>query len=638
MKVFYTIPRTNLVRLLGDVCIISVSWAAGSFLLVYPDIHLMRYFFDLPAMGMAVGVYIIFLYIFQVYRILWQYARYKDYLRFLYASLAASLFLYISMAMPGYDFPIAQHALVCILAAVCTVNARLFFREGREKTDATHYGISPRILIAGAGEAGRLIVSEFYRRKLGSRVVAFIDDDKKKIGTVITGIRVLGPLDGIGDVMEKYDINEIIMAMPSVAGERVQSITALAKTINPEISIKTLPPITRLFDNLPLIPDLEESSLAGILDREEYEIDLPSIEGAFSGKTVLVTGAGGSIGSELCKQVLKFRITKLVALGRGEHSMYMLIKSLEEYADFFENKPQISFRIADVRDLSMLDKIFKEEKPDIVFHAAAHKHVPLMECNEAEALINNVCGSDNVLHCSLEHAVERFVLVSTDKAVKPVNIMGASKRIAELLTDRYGRESSLKTAAVRFGNVLGSRGSVIPLFIEQIRKGGPVTVTHEEVTRYFMSIPEAALLVIHAAALCKGGETFVLDMGRPYRISDLAKKLIAMQGFEPGRDIPIEYTGLRPGEKLYEELSYSQEDLIKTDNEKIHVLKHENGAVDSELLTAFLDQCRGIEHDSLVPLLKLDPFDLRKRIKEIVPEYSFDKAEKLLRSCNRLVK
>ena len=306
--------------------------------------------------------------------------------------------------------------------------------------------------------------------------------------------------------------------------------------------------------------------------------------------------------------------------------------------DFFENKPQISFRIADVRDLSMLDKIFKEEKPDIVFHAAAHKHVPLMECNEAEALINNVCGSDNVLHCSLEHAVERFVLVSTDKAVKPVNIMGASKRIAELLTDRYGRESSLKTAAVRFGNVLGSRGSVTPLFIEQIRKGGPVTVTHEEVTRYFMSIPEAALLVIHAAALCKGGETFVLDMGRPYRISDLAKKLIAMQGFEPGRDIPIEYTGLRPGEKLYEELSYSQEDLIKTDNEKIHVLKHENGAVDSELLTAFLDQCRGIEHDSLVPLLKLDPFDLRKRIKEIVPEYSFDKAEKLLRSCNRLVK
>ncbi len=443
---------------------------------------------------------------------------------------------------------------------------------------------------------------------------------------------VMGPLDRLQEIASGLGVNEIIVAMPSVSSARVDDVLAGMRRRQPGLAVKTLPPITKVFDDLPLVPDLMDSSLASLLNRDEFEINLTSIEKIFEGKTVLVTGAGGSIGSELCKQVLKFGIRRLVAVGKGEHSIYTLAKSLGEYADFIQPRPEFVYRIADVRDRASMEMIFSGEKPDIVFHAAAHKHVPLMEFNEAEALRNNVCGTRTVLEMASKHGIERFVLVSTDKAVNPSSIMGASKRLAELTAAVYCRERGLRTAVVRFGNVLGSRGSVVPLFLEQIRKGGPVTVTHPDMTRYFMSIPEAALLVINAAAMSEKGETFVLDMGSPYRTAGIAEQLIRMHGLEPGKDNMIEYTGLRPGEKIEEELFYSMDDLAVTGNKKIHVLKKENPPLDSAALFGFIEQC---EHGSV--LAGMGPVGLRKRIQEIVPEYAFTVSDDETAGSTRIV-
>jgi FlaA1/EpsC-like NDP-sugar epimerase len=341
---------------------------------------------------------------------------------------------------------------------------------------------------------------------------------------------------------------------------------------------------------VPISPSLKQLPFGELFDRDEITVDMDSIKNAFSGRTVLVTGAGGSIGSELCRQLLKFGIGKLVAVGRGEHSIYCLIKSLNEFLELMEGRPRVCYRIADVRDYDLMEGIFAEHRPDIVLHAAAHKHVPLMEYNEAEAVKNNVGGSRNVLDLSARYGVGRFILVSTDKAVHPVNVMGATKRIAEILCDHYHRRRGLNCAAVRFGNVIDSRGSVLPLFREQIEKGGPVTVTHPEVTRFFMTIPEASLLVLNAAAYARGGEIFILEMGKQHRIDDIARRLIEFYGLVPDRDIGIVYTGLRPGEKLHEDLQYVQEVLEATKNEKIRVLAGGVREVPAETVERFLNE------------------------------------------------
>jgi FlaA1/EpsC-like NDP-sugar epimerase len=468
-----------------------------------------------------------------------------------------------------------------------------------------------KILIVGAGDAGRGILAEYVRLHRAHLVAGFIDDDDSKIGKELDGKKVLGGRGSLADKIRELDVGRVVIALPSANPEIVHMTVAVAMSARSGIAIEILPSFTRYLDGA-LTSVLQDVHLADIIDREEYGLDVSAIEKSFRGRTVLITGAGGSIGSEICRQIARFHPSRIVCVGRGENSIYELTRSLEECRLITE--ADFVFRICDVKDYALLKGIFLEYKPDIVFHAAAHKHVPLMEFNEAEAIQNNVGGSNNVFHLSVECSVSQVILVSTDKAVNPSNVMGASKRLCELTALYYHRKYGLKVSIVRFGNVLGSRGSVIPLFLDQIKKGGPVTVTHPDVTRYFMSIPEAALLVINAGAYAKGGEIFVLEMGRQYRISDIAKRLIRKCGYEPERDIPIVYTGLRPGEKMFEELSYPREVLSATPNEKISVMR-DSGVVNDGRIEWFIG-------DVLKILCTFKGADVRKIISEMIPEYT----------------
>ncbi len=471
-----------------------------------------------------------------------------------------------------------------------------------------------KILIIGAGEAGQMILREYRRRGLYSSVIGFLDDDPAKAEKTIEEKPVIGTTDTAAKHVAEGCLTRIIIAMPSASPERVHAIVEACVHADSSIPLHIVPSAERYFDTVPLLPSLQEMPLAELLGREEYQIDVKKITGFFAGKKVLVTGAGGSIGSEICRQLLKFGVGKIAALGRGEHSIYSLVRSLEDYTSDMKEKPKITYHIANVKDESMMRRVFEKVQPDIVFHAAAHKHVPLMEFNEAEALDNNVGGTRTVLDVSLAAGVNRFVLVSTDKAVRPTSIMGASKRIAEMVTGLY-HQKGLGTAIVRFGNVIGSRGSVVPLFNDQIARGGPVTVTDPHVTRYFMSIPEASLLVINAAALSSGGEVYVLDMGKQYRVADVAKKLIELHGLVPGRDMEIVYTGLRPGEKKYEELFYNSDNLVMTGNKKIMIQKNGLTGEEAKRLEKFLES-------ELPRIASLTSGEIRSLIKNLVPEYT----------------
>lgn len=469
-----------------------------------------------------------------------------------------------------------------------------------------------RILIAGAGDAGKAILAEILG-KGDADVVGFTDDDLSKIGTEISGVMVIGSTAEISSIIKKLPVTHVIIAMPSAPSDAVNRITSDILSSGTGAGIHIVPAVEKYFDSVPLIPSLEDFSFSAVFGREETSIEIDIVKGEFSGKIVAVTGAGGSIGSELCRQLLKFGVKRLVAIGRGENSIYNLIRSIDQYSELMTEKPEIVYKIADVKDSRLLNMIFKEYRPDIVLHAAAHKHVPLMEYNEFEAVQNNCIGTMNVLEASYINGVESFVLISTDKAVKPANVMGGTKRIAELITEYYGRTRKIRTSIVRFGNVIGSRGSVIPLFMEQIRSGGPVTVTDPEVTRYFMTIPEASLLVLNASALSEGGEIFMLDMGNSFSVKEIAATLIKLYG-PKGQKIDIEYTGLRPGEKMHEELSYSTENLKGTSNRKIFILEPEDGSFDISSIEKFLSFSGSFTGS-------FDRKSVREFIKSVVPDF-----------------
>ena len=474
-----------------------------------------------------------------------------------------------------------------------------------------------RILIVGAGEAGVALAGDLRQRGLGNAIAGFIDDDVSKIGVDVSDVKVYGPVMSIGMVCGDLKISDVMIAIPSASSSFINRIVSAVLSYDRNINLSFVPSAERFFDSVPIFPSLREFSYSELLDRDEFSIELNLMEKYFSGKSVLITGAGGSIGSEICRQLLKFNVGKIIALGRGENSIYNLKRDMDDFIRMMKMPvPNMVYRIIDVKDYRLLDRIFIDEKPDIVFHAAAHKHVPLMEFNEIEALQNNVLGTNNMLELSAKHHVKKFVLISTDKAVRPTNVMGASKRIAEILALYYKHNTGLNTTAVRFGNVLGSRGSVIPLFRDQIERGGPVTVTHPDITRYFMSIPEASLLVINSAAISNGGEIFVLDMGEQYRISDIAEKMIEIYGYTPGRDIKIEYTGLRPGEKLYEELYYNKVEMIKTGNNKILLLKNDSNILSNNDFNTLIESVR-----DKVPYM--ESRDVREFIKRFVPEYNY---------------
>ncbi|RTI10538.1 polysaccharide biosynthesis protein, partial [Thermus scotoductus] len=419
-------------------------------------------------------------------------------------------------------------------------------------------------------EAGSMVVREMLRHsEAGLYPVGFLDDDPNKRGQTIAGVRVMGTLEALPQVARALEVEEVLVAIPSAPGSVVRKVVELSRAAG--VRYRILPGVYEILSGRVGISQIREVRLEDLLRREPVRLNLEEIAGYLEGRVVLVTGAGGSIGSELVRQVARFHPEQVVLLGRGENSLFLIEKELE--ASYPELKYKVA--VADVRDRDRLRRVFQLYRPQVVFHAAAHKHVPLMETNPDEAIFNNVRGTQNVVELCLEFRVERLVNISTDKAVNPTSVMGASKRVAEQVV-AWGASraaSGQVFVSVRFGNVLGSRGSVVPVFLEQIKRGGPVTVTHPEMRRYFMTIPEAAQLVLQAGGMGENGDVYILDMGEPVRILDLAKDLIRLVGLEPYRDIEIVFTGVRPGEKLFEELLTAEEGTEASRHEKIWVAR-----------------------------------------------------------------
>ncbi len=444
-----------------------------------------------------------------------------------------------------------------------------------------------KVLIIGAGEAGQMVISEIdkNRKKLKRKVEAILDDNENIVGKKVCGHLVLAKTDKISEVVKEKKIEEIIFSIANISNKRKKEILDICKSTG--CYTRTIPAMTEIIDgkvDFKLIRDVEIDDLLG---RDVVKLDTEAIEKQIKGKTIMVTGGGGTIGSELCRQIAKYNPKKLIILDNFENNAYAIQQELKMK---YNEELDLEVVIATIREEKRLDVIFEKFKPEIVYHAAAHKHVPLMEYNKTEAVKNNVFGTLNVIKISDKHKVGRFVLISSDKAVNPTNIMGATKRMAEMLIQTYNDLSETEFVAVRFGNVLGSSGSVIPLFKKQISMGGPVTVTHKDIIRYFMTIPEAVVLVMQAGAMAKGGEIFVLDMGEPVKIDDLARNIIRLSGFVPDEDIKIKYTGLRPGEKLFEELLMAEEGLKNTEHEKIFIGKPQS--FDKEKIFFMLDKLK----------------------------------------------
>jgi len=479
-----------------------------------------------------------------------------------------------------------------------------FFRSRKHKMQNKNN--ATRVMLIGAGDAGNSIIKEIVTSNFSTMTVScIIDDDKSKWGSFIQGIKVIGGRDKILECADVYSIDEIFIAIPSASRLVIKEILEICKET--ECKLRVLPGIYQLVNGEVNVSKLRDVEVEDLLGRDPIKVDIDSILGYVSGKVVLVTGGGGSIGSELCRQIAGHKPKQLIIVDIYENSAYDIQQELvRKYPEL-----NLVVLIASVRNTNRMNGIFKEYHPDIVYHAAAHKHVPLMETSPNEAIKNNVFGTWKTAQAAAMHGTKKFVLISTDKAVNPTNIMGASKRICEMIVQTFNKHYDTEFVAVRFGNVLGSNGSVIPLFKRQIEQGGPVTVTHPDIIRYFMTIPEAVSLVLQAGAYAKGGEIFVLDMGEPVKILDLAKNLIRLSGYKVDEDIKIEFTGLRPGEKLYEELLMDEEGLQDTANKMIHIGKPID--LDEE---KFFIQLKQMKEDS-----KNESVDIRRLVKEIVPTY-----------------
>ena len=480
-----------------------------------------------------------------------------------------------------------------------------FLRSQKHKQQNKKNGIS--VMVIGAGEAANVIIKEIVNSNFSTMVIRCIIDDKGKWGRYIQGIKVAGGRDRIIECADIYDIDEIIVAMPSISRPELRKILEICKETN--CKLRSLPGMYQLVNGEVNVSKLRDVEVEDLLGRDPISVDLDSILGYVQNKTVLVTGGGGSIGSELCRQIASHRPKHLIILDIYENNVYDIQQELKtKYPDL-----RMTVLIASVRNTNRMNWIFEKYKPDIVYHAAAHKHVPLMEDSPNEAVKNNVFGTWKTAQAAAFYGVKRFVLISTDKAVNPTNIMGASKRICEMIIQTFNNHYDTEFVAVRFGNVLGSNGSVIPLFRKQIVAGGPVTVTHPDIIRYFMTIPEAVSLVLQAGAYARGGEIFVLDMGEPVKILDLAENLIRLSGYRVGEDIKIEFTGLRPGEKLYEELLMDEEGMRETANKLIHVGK----PIEIDEMK-FFQQLKRLKEES-----KNESRDIRPLIREIVPTYHY---------------
>ena len=526
--------------------------------------HYMQQMVD--ALPIMVISYIVMLLSMHLYTRIWRYAGMREMVAVLIATTLGAGLFYTGMYVFDKSLPRSIYLISWILSTGVIGIGRMVLHYiamqygGKQSTDADMVNT----LIIGAGDAGATIAREIERyHKRSRKVIGFIDDDESKFNRLMGGVRILGNRHDIPSIVKENKVKEIIIAMPSVTRNEIRNIMEICSPL--KCKVNTLPGMYQLLDDEVLVSHLHPVSIEDLLERDEVRLDMDVVEHYIRDKVVLVTGAGGSIGSEICRQIMRVGPKQLLLLGHGENSIYLINQELK---NIYKDGPIIPI-IADIRDKQQLDQIFTQYNPQVVFHAAAHKHVPLMEIQPMAAVLNNIYGTRNVADVAGRHGVERFVMISTDKAVNPTSVMGATKRVAEKVIISMNDTYDTKYITVRFGNVLGSRGSVIPLFKKQIEAGGPVTVTDPEMTRYFMTIPEASQLVLQAGAMGKGGEVFLLDMGEPVKIIDLARNMIRLSGLEPDKDIHIKITGLRPGEKKYEELLTSEEGTNRTNHTKI---------------------------------------------------------------------
>lgn len=590
--------------------LIDTNIAILSYLMPYvvSGIHPVKLEFFKEQFWIFAIIYIGTFLIMGVYKNMWRYAGIEDIFQCLKASVLGNILFFAITLLFKVPVRYYVYPVVFPVSSFCTMGIRIVYRAiliiGDKNTKKlSHY---TNIMIVGAGQATVAILNEIKRNNPRNYLVkCVVDDDKTKIGRTINSIQVVASTEKIPSMVKKYEIEEIILSIPSIDRENKKRILDICA--DTKCKLKIVPEVYSLLTNNNtnnVIEKIRDVQVEDLLGREPITLDCTLTKEYINNKTVLVTGGGGSIGSELCRQISSYSPKSLIILDIYENNAYDI---QQELIRIYGHELDMEVEIASVRDKNKLEKIFAAKNIDIVFHAAAHKHVPLMEKNPEEAIKNNVVGTYNVVQVAHEYKVEKFVLISTDKAVNPTSVMGATKRISEMIIQSFNNNSDTEFVAVRFGNVLGSNGSVIPLFKEQIREGGPVTVTHEEITRYFMTIPEAVQLVLRASSMAKGGEVFVLDMGEPVKIKDLAYNLIKLSGLEPEVDISIEYTGLRPGEKLYEELLISREkNQIKTNIDKIFIERPTEFNEDElfELIIALGEAAYNIDIDRIIYLIE----------------------------------
>ncbi len=552
--------------------------------------------------------------LFRLYNSLWRYASLGEVLNIAVACALSAVVHFLTVFGTYRRLPRSYFVIYLLLLFIMTLGVRFSYRIIRLLYNENVHGVGMRnTMVIGAGESGNIVINELkMSKKLDSNICCIIDDNKAKHNTFINGVKVIGGRERILDAAKYFAIDEIVLAMPSAPKKDVKEILELCQQTGAELKI--LPGVYQFVNGEAAVEKLRPVQIEDLLGREPVETNLKSITGYVKNKVVLVTGGGGSIGSELCRQLAANRPKMLIIFDVYENNAYDIQQELRAKYPHMH----LEVLIGSVRNTSRVDKIFEQYRPDIVYHAAAHKHVPLMEDSPNEAIKNNVFGTYKTALAADKYGAKKFVLISTDKAVNPTNIMGASKRICEMIVQGLNRQSSTDFVAVRFGNVLGSNGSVIPLFKKQIEAGGPVTVTDNNIIRYFMTIPEAVSLVLQAGAFAKGGEIFVLDMGEPVKIDDLARNLIKLSGYVPDEDIKIVYTGLRPGEKLYEEILMDEEGLMETENALIHI-----GKPIQFDEAAFFDQLERLYEEvySEVP-------NIKEIISDLVPTYHIKEEER----------
>lgn len=605
-------------RFFLDLCALSAAyWLAFLFRFEFriPDVHLDVLLLNWP---FVLVVQFGFLILFGIPRMSWRYLNMRDagwVLLSVTAASAAMVLFRLMRVVPvttGGMIPLSVLAMDFVLVYFGLVGLRASWRlrsEVQERSKRTNDGDIHRVLLIGAGEAGVLVAREIASRPdLGLRAVGFLDDDRTKRGTSIGGLPVLGITSQVGAIAERYNAKRALITIANASGQQIRRITELCR--DADLEAKIIPGLYEIVGERVNLSRVREVAIEDLLRREPVQLDEEVVSSSIRSCVVLVTGAGGSIGSELCRQICRFGPERLILVERFENALFNIHRELT--AAF----PQVPIepRIADVCDPERMAHVFEHSRPAIVFHAAAHKHVPMMEWNPGEAVKNNIGGTRVVADLADRFNAQRFVLVSTDKAVNPTSVMGATKRVAEIYLQALSQRSSTRFVAVRFGNVLGSSGSVIPLFREQIARGGPVMVTHPEMRRYFMTIPEASQLVLQAGAMGHGGEIFILDMGEPVRIMDLARDLITLSGLRPEEDIEIQISGIRPGEKLFEELSTAAEEAERTKHPKVftgRIKPHEWGKV-----TAGIESILKLANDTMSD-------ELRAALGDLVPEYAF---------------